>query len=110
MKIVEYISNIWHPAEMQDLNVQELQGALGDPSIRKHWLFTVLGEVKDINRRTHKALMDGKLDERFIQESARLQGIEFVLRQVLNSKNSVALDKRHNYLDDEPGVAVHPAP
>ena len=110
MKIVEFLSNLWHPAEMQDLNVQEVQGALGDPSIRKHWLHTVLGEVKDINRRTHKALIEGRLDERFVQESARLQGIEYVLRQVLNSKNSVALDKRHNHIEDEPNVAVLPAP
>lgn len=108
MKIIEYLSNIWHPAEMQDLNVQELQGALTDPSIRKHWLFNVLGEVKDINRRTHKALIEGKLDQRFVQESARLQGIEYVLRQVLNSKNSVELDKRHNRASDDPAALLMP--
>lgn len=106
MNIVKFLSNLWHPAEMQDLNLQEVQGALMDPSIRKHWLYTVLIEVKDINRRTHKALIEGKLDERFVQESARLQGIEYVLRQVLNSKNSVALDKRHNRIEDESNVAA----
>lgn len=96
MKIIEYLSNIWHPAEMQDLSVQEVQAGLADASIRKHWLHSVLDEVKNINRRTHKALVDGNLDERFVQESARLQGIEYVLRQVLHSKNSVALELHQN--------------
>lgn len=106
MKIVEFLSNLWRPAEMQDLNVQEVQAALMDASVRKHWLHSILGEVKEINRRTHKALIEGKLDDQFVQESARLQGIEYVLRQVLHSKTSMELEKRHNHTEHDPGVAA----
>lgn len=108
MKIVAYLSNLFHPTMMQDINVQEVLSGLNDASIRKHWLFSVLEEVKAINQRTHKALSDGKLSERFVQESARLQGIEFVLRQVLLSKNSVALDMRHNRIEEKFDVATLP--
>lgn len=110
MKLIAHLSNLWHPAEMQDLNIQEVLAGLADPSVRKHWLYALMDEIKNINKRTHKALLEGKLEEKFVQESVRLQGIEYVLRQVLQSKNSVELDKRSNHIQDEPGVAVLPAP
>lgn len=108
MKIISHLLSYFTPSELQNLKTDELLSALGDLSVRKHWLWSVLEEMKEINRRTHVALMNGELAEKFDQESGRLQGIDFALRQILNSKNSMALDKRHNRTGDDPDVAVQP--
>jgi hypothetical protein len=101
------LSTLFEPSEFQNLNLDELMGALLDSDVRKHWMQAVLEEIKEANMRTHVALMNGNLNEKFVQESARLQGIDWVLRQILNSKNSVAMERHHNRTDDGlQGVAV----
>lgn len=110
MKLISRLLTYLEPSELQNLKTDEILSALVDPGVRKHWLCMVIEEMKEIHRRTHVALINGNLTERFVQESARLQGIDFALRQILNSKNSLALEKRHNHGGTEPDVAVHPAP
>jgi hypothetical protein len=111
MNVVKWLSTLFNPSEFSNLNIDELGGALRDSDVRRHWMVSVLNEIKEINLRTHVALMNGNLTERFAQESARLQGIDWTLRQILNSKTSVAMERHHNQADDVlNGVAVHPAP
>jgi hypothetical protein len=109
VRLPAWLSQLFEPSAFNDLNINELLASLTDTSVRNHWMKAVLEEVKEINLRTHVALMNGDLGERFIQESARLQGIDWVLRQILNSQNSVAMEKRQNQTDDVlDSVAVHP--
>jgi phage terminase large subunit len=111
MKIPIWFKSIFASPEFSDIKTDDVVAALHDHAVRRHWLESVLSEVRDIHMRTHMALMNGKLDERFVQESARLQGIDWTLRQILNSKNSVELARRSNRTDDSfGGVAVAPAP
>ncbi len=109
MKIPRWLSSIFEPSAFSNLNFDDIQIALQDPSVRKHWLMTMLDEVRGCHSRTHVALTQGKLHEKFVQESARLQGLDWALRQILNSKTSVELDRHHNHTGNpHEGVAVHP--
>lgn len=110
MKFTTWFLTLLEPSELQNFKIDELLSALNDSSIRKHWLYTMLEEVKEINRRIHTHLMTGKLNEKFEQESARLVAIDWALRQILNSKTSVELGRHHNQADEFDGVAVNPAP
>lgn len=106
MKLLAYVSSMFDVSEMQEIKTDEVLSVLADPTVRKHWLYSVLEEMRDINRRTHLALLDGKLNERFIQESARLQGLAWALRQALNSKTSMELDRRHNPDRESPAGGI----
>lgn len=111
MKFIGWLSTLFEPGEFQNLHIDELLAALVDTGVRNHWMRAVLEEIKELNMRTHTALMNGNLTDRFVQESARLQGIDWTLRQILNSKNSVEMERHHNRTDDAfDGVAVQPIP
>jgi hypothetical protein len=107
VRFYAWLSSIFEPSEFNNLNLDELMGCLLDSDVRKHWLNAVLEEIKDANMRTHVALINGNLTDKFVQESARLQGIDWVLRQILNSKNSVSMARHHNrQADPLEGTAV----
>lgn len=96
MKLLAYLASIFDPSEMEGLRTDELIGALADSGIRKHWIWSVMEEMKEIHKRTHGSLIKGNFSEEFVKESSRLQALEWSLRQILNSKTSVELDRRHN--------------
>ncbi len=104
----KWLATLFEPSEFNNLNLDELAAAMLDSDLRRHWLRAVLAEIKEGNMRTHVALMNGNLTEKFVQESARLQGIDWTLRQILNSKTSIAMERRHNRADELEGVAVKP--
>ncbi len=109
MKLPFWFKSMFEAESFQNLRTDDLLIALADSNIRRHWLETVLDEVRDINLRTHTAVLNGELSKRFEQESGRLQGLDWALRQILNSKTSVELDRHHNHTDDpHAGVAVRP--
>lgn len=110
MKLLRRMLDILQPSELQDLKTDELLSALIDPGVRRKWLADALDEMKAINLRVHTSLMKGTLDDDFAKESARLQGIDWTLRQILIAKNNVAYETHHNQDGDEPSVAVQPAP
>lgn len=109
MKFIAWLSSVFLPANFNNLSIDEVMSALNDTDVRKHWMVTVLDEIKDVNLRIHAAVMEGSLTAKFAQESARLQGIDWVLRQILSSKTSVDMERHHNQTDDDlDGVAVSP--
>jgi hypothetical protein len=107
-RLLTWLLSYLEPSELQNLNLDELAGAMTDLRVRKRWLWAVLEEIKECNRRVHVAMMNGNLEPNFVKESARLQGIDWTLRQILIAKNSVSMDKDHNLDLDEPSVAVQP--
>jgi hypothetical protein len=107
MKFPKWITDIYKPEELQKIKVEEILMAMNDVSIRKHWLFEVLDELKEVNLSIDRAL-DAREQYSFEELSAKRRALTWVLNQVLSSKNSVAMDRRHNH--DAPDVAVNPSP
>lgn len=108
--MIKWLSTLFDPSIFNNLNMDELMGAMQDGDVRAHWIRSVLDEIKECNMRTHVALMNGELKDKFGQESARLMGIDWALRQILNSKTSIAMERHHNQADALSGVTVKPAP
>ena len=108
--MIKWFTTLFDPSIFNNLNMDELMAAMQDGDVRAHWIRAVLDEIKDGNMRTHAALMNGELTKKFGQESARLQGIDWVLRQILNSKTSIAMERHHNQADALSGMTVTPAP
>lgn len=88
------------------MNIEDLGTALFDPAVRKHWVMTVLEEVRNINLQTHIDISNGDVTDKLIKRSARLQGILWALNQISASKTSLELERRHNPAGAEPTVAV----
>lgn len=106
MKIPAFISTLFKVAEFNDLDLNDVLLSLNDPMIRKHWLWAMAEEIKQIHQRVHVYLIHGKLEEKFIVESAKLQGIEWALRQVIASKTSIGLDRQNHVKDELEDMAV----
>src|SRR4051812_37560211 len=102
MRFFPWLSSIFNPEYFQDLHVDSLGAALNDSGVRRHWLSSVLDEIKETNLRVHAALTNGNLTDQFVRESAKLQGIVWVLQQILNSKTSVDIERNHNPSDNAP--------
>ena len=111
MRITRWLSQIFDPIHFHDLNLEQINAGMQDVDVRRHWVMSVLEEIREINLRTHASLAHGELNEKFLRESGRLQGILWVLHQFSNSKTSVELNRHHNHTENQfEGVAVDPAP
>lgn len=106
--IPKWLSDIFAPDTMQDLDIHAILLALQEPGVRAHWLRTSLDEIRDVNLKIHRSVLQGTLYQDFERESSRLQGIIWALEQIVRSKSSMDLDRSQNHTDQLEGVAVSP--
>lgn len=106
--IPRWLKDIFAPEIYQGLLMDEIMGALNDPHIRRHWVAAMLDEIRICNVRAHAVLAGGGTEAQFKRESCKVQGIEWTMRQILNSKTSVELDRHHKRADPFDGVSVEP--
>lgn len=94
MKVPEFLSGLFEPSQIQDLEIAQISFALSDASVRGHWLREIFKEIQSINQSIdsdllHKKEMDVK------EKSTRRRTLQFVLEQALSSKRSVEGESRH---------------
>lgn len=104
------IFEILCPAELNDLNVEELAIALNNPAVRNRWLQDVLEDLRRLNLHVDKLLERNEPQHKFVEVSARRRQTWAILQQIQLAKNSVEMDSGHNPMEDLDHVAVDPAP
>lgn len=110
MKLPIWLKTILDPSILQEIKTDEISVALMNVNVRRHWLWSIYEEMKSINRDIHRHLMADDLDKQFRASSARLQALQWVLNQVLASKNSVELENQNRRVDELDDVTVYRAP
>lgn len=97
--LVQRLKDLFRPYEFQELDVYGILEVLGDPTVRKSWLYEVLLEIKRINLDIDNKLNSGNpIDFEYL--SARRRGIQFVLDQASSAYRDVSRTKGHNPLPE----------
>lgn len=112
-RLVKQVKDLFTPKEIQGIDAYEVLDVLGDPVIRKTWLYEVMQEIKRINQSIDSKLMNGDMLD-IADLSARRRALQFVLEAALSAKREVARAKGHNPLGggdfDLESVTVLPSP
>ena len=83
-KMPRFLSRMFSPVYMQDIDFVLLLNTLSDPTIRRVWLHEVYQELRNINASVDRALLHG--EARLNDLSARRKAIQDVLEMVLRAK------------------------
>lgn len=111
-KLLKTIQDLLTPKEMQGIDAYQILDALGDPVVRKTWLYEVLLEIKRINQVIDAKLLSGEMYD-LADLSSRRRALQFVLDSAMSAKREIARAKGHNPAEnsfDLDAVTVLPSP
>lgn len=92
-KLPRFLSSLFSPLYMQDLDVVDLLNLLNDPSVRRKWLFGIYEELRNVNLSVDRALLRGAghLDDL----SARRKALRDMLELLARTRSSMG-EKDHD--------------
>lgn len=93
--IPRYLTRLFSPKHLQNLDVLELLQALNNETIRKIWLYEVYQDLREMNLGVEKALLNG--DMRLNDLSARRRAYQDVLEGILTAKKRQMEEKDHDH-------------
>lgn len=95
MKIKRWLSELWEPERMNDLDISEISTALSDMATRYRWLETLVDDLKQMNSDIDRRLLNGK-QEGISDLCARRKAYQDILESVLSARRTVTQAERHN--------------
>lgn len=93
-KITRWMSDIFSPKQLQDLDAMDILDALGDPVVRKTWLYNVFDTLKHLNLDIDNRLQNGGF--RIEDLCARRKAYQNILEEVISAKRSVTMARNTN--------------
>ena len=90
MRLVNWIESLFEPEKtnFRDAAMDDLLAALNEPAIRKHWMHSIMDELRAINVGVDRAMREEKYDA-IPNAAARRTALVFCLNQILDSKTAV---------------------
>lgn len=90
MRLTKWVESLFRPEEtnFKDAAIEDVILALNDPVIRKHWLLSLIDEIRAINVGVDKALRENDMSD-LPNKSVRRNTIVFCLNEILESKRFI---------------------
>lgn len=111
MSLMKWIEALYVPSKtnLRDAGREDLEIALNDPSIRRHWLNAMEEELRAINVGVDRSLAEGTFND-IASKADRRRAILFCLNQILDSRTAIDNERFESMRDNQPspfdGVAV----
>lgn len=94
-KMPRFMSRLFSPAYMQEIDIADLVTQLNDPMVRRIWIHEMYQELRNINLSVDKALLSR--DSQINDLSARRKAFRDILEMILHARRRVAEGKDHDH-------------
>ena len=93
-KMPRFLSRLFSPAYMQDIDFVDLLNTLNDPVVRRIWIHEVYQELRNTNLAVDRGLLSGS--PRINDLSSRRKAIRDILEMILKAKSRHVEEKDPN--------------
>lgn len=83
-KVPRFLSRLFSPNNLQDIDIYDLQAAFANDTVRRIWLYEVYQELRNLNLKVEKSLLGGY--SQLNDLSARRRAFQDVLEMILTAK------------------------
>lgn len=112
-RLAKWISSLYEPEKtnIQEGSLERIMLALNEPAVRRHWVESLIEELRNINVRFDRKMEDGIYNQ-FEEDMYRRRAIVFCLNQILDSKDALENQRLESERDNQTlrspfeGVAV----
>lgn len=100
-KVARYLSRLFSPKHLQDIDVLDLLAAMSNETVRKAWIYEVYQDLRQMNLDVETALLNE--DFRLTDLAARRKAYQEILEKILVARNRQVKEK---HPDPRPMVEV----
>lgn len=95
MKLNRWMKDFFNPRTFNDLDLESIGQALGNPTVREIWLMGILTDLKQMNKDVDRRLLSGN-DFRLTDLCARRKAYQDILEAIASARRQVMQEVRPN--------------
>jgi len=102
MRLLKWIESLYAPEKtnFKDAALEDILVALENQAVRKHWLDSLVEELRAINVGVDRSLREGRMED-LPSKADRRHAIIFCLNQILESQTAVDTERYEQTQDQE---------